>query len=274
MSRYKTQPGWLLLKDDRERALRKRALLNTARLAVGTRELKPLHVGDTVQVQNQVGNHPSRWDITGVIVEDRPFDQYIVKVHGSGRLTTRNRKFLRDITPYGSAPSLPSNPGSVCEPHPGRVQHPPVHLDQPQDPQVDSERLKTSDTESTHLEISSENQDQGTPAKPPQLDNKSPPQAEFRRSTRVSKPTDRLNIESFKGQSYDSEKLTACQSVTNNHLHPVRPDGGEGITGARQGHSTLGSLECPGNIQPWRPWAASTQVLSTAHSRQLGYLHS
>ena len=128
ISRYKAQPGWLLLKDDRERALRKRALLNSARLAVGTRELKPLQVGDTVQVQNQVGNHPSRWDITGLIVETRPFDQYIVKVHGSGRLTTQNRKFLRDITPYGSAPSRPANPGPVCEPHPGRVQIPPVHL--------------------------------------------------------------------------------------------------------------------------------------------------
>ena len=251
MSRYKAQPGWLLLKDDRERALRKRALLNSARLAVGTRELKPLQVGDTVQVQNQVGNHPSRWDITGLIVETRPFDQYIVKVHGSGRLTTRNRKFLRDITPYGSAPSRPAHPGPVCEPHPGRVQNPPIHLDQLQDHQVVSERLTTIDTESPPR---SETQNQETPAEPPRLDQDPLAQAEPRRSTRASKPPDRLNIESFKGQTYGSENPTACQSVTNNYLHPVRPGGGEGINGVRKGHMTLGSLECPGNIHPWRPW--------------------
>ena len=89
-----------MLQDDREKALRKRALRNTEKLSVGTKELVKLDVQDTVQVQNQVGNHPSRWDITGTVVEVRPYDQYIVRVHGSGRLTARNRKFLRKITPY------------------------------------------------------------------------------------------------------------------------------------------------------------------------------
>merc|ERR1712243_15646 len=100
----------LLLRDDRERALRKRALRNTERLMIGTRSLKGLQVHDCVQVQNQLGNHPSRWDITGEVVEVMPHDQYVVRIHGSGRLTRRNRKFLKKITPYCSTPCTLKRP--------------------------------------------------------------------------------------------------------------------------------------------------------------------
>ena len=119
LMRYKPQPQWLLLREDRERALRKRALQNTARLSVGTKQLVPLQLHDVVQVQNQVGNYPSRWDITGQIVEVKPFDQYVVKIHGSGRMTTRNRKFLRQIMPYGI--NISPNP-------PVNVPNPPVSV--------------------------------------------------------------------------------------------------------------------------------------------------
>ena len=44
----------------------------------------------------QIGNHPSRWDITGVMAEKKDFDQYVINVDGSGRLKLRNRK----ITPF------------------------------------------------------------------------------------------------------------------------------------------------------------------------------
>ena len=57
----------LKLKGDRENALRKRALRNMEKLEVGPRQMEKLEVHDTVQVQNQVGNHPSRLDITGII---------------------------------------------------------------------------------------------------------------------------------------------------------------------------------------------------------------
>merc|ERR1711983_680677 len=70
------------------------------KLDQNTRALPRLAVGDSVLVQNQVGNHPSKWDITGVVVEAREHDQYVVKVDGSGRMTLRNRKFLKKITPY------------------------------------------------------------------------------------------------------------------------------------------------------------------------------
>ena len=37
---------------------------------------------------------------TGVIVEIKPFQQYTVKIDGSGRVTLRNRKHLRKFTPF------------------------------------------------------------------------------------------------------------------------------------------------------------------------------
>ena len=92
LTRYKPQPQWLLLQEDREKALRKRALMNTKNLQHGTKLLVPLEVHDTVQVQNQVGNKPSRWDITGTVVEAKDHDQYVIRVQGSGRVTLRNRK--------------------------------------------------------------------------------------------------------------------------------------------------------------------------------------
>ena len=44
--------------------------------------------------------HGTRETLTGTVVETGNFDQYTVKVDGSGRLTKRNRRFLRPIQPY------------------------------------------------------------------------------------------------------------------------------------------------------------------------------
>ena len=60
--------------------------------------------GDKVFLQNLVGNHPRRWERTGTILECKEFDQYIVKVDGTGRMTLRNRKHLRSYTPIPRAP--------------------------------------------------------------------------------------------------------------------------------------------------------------------------
>ena len=68
-------------------------------LSEHTTKLRPLDVGMKVFIQNQVGNSPRRWDKTGTIMECKDFDQYVVKVDGTGRLTLRNRKFLRRLTP-------------------------------------------------------------------------------------------------------------------------------------------------------------------------------
>ena len=46
-----------------------------------------------------MGNHPNKWDKTGVVIEVRHYHQYVIRIDGSGRITLRNRKFLRKFTP-------------------------------------------------------------------------------------------------------------------------------------------------------------------------------
>nr|XP_012557549.2 uncharacterized protein K02A2.6-like [Hydra vulgaris] len=79
----------------KEEALRTRYAKTLESLQEHTRFLTPLHEGDSVFIQNQVGNHPKKWDRSGKVVECKENDQYIIKVEGTGRLTLRNRKYLR-----------------------------------------------------------------------------------------------------------------------------------------------------------------------------------
>ena len=97
--RYEPHPTWKETLLAREEALRNRHMKMAERLTEHTRRLPPLKVGDKVRIQNQTGPHPTKWDKTGTVIEVRQYDQYIVKVDGSGRATLRNRKFLRKYTP-------------------------------------------------------------------------------------------------------------------------------------------------------------------------------
>ena len=81
----------------REQALAVKFAQMERNLSEGTRNLPSLDIGDLVQIQNQRGNTPRRWNKSGKIVEKLDFDQYLVKVDGSGRLTRRNRRFLKKI---------------------------------------------------------------------------------------------------------------------------------------------------------------------------------
>ena len=74
-------------------------MANHERWRQHTRLLPPLSVGDHVRIQNQVGNHPNKWDKTGVVVVVRQYHQYVIRVDGSGRTTIRNRRFLRKYIP-------------------------------------------------------------------------------------------------------------------------------------------------------------------------------
>ena len=56
-----------------------------------------------MRVKNQTREKPTRWDNTGVLVEVKGFDQYVVKMDGTGRLSLRNRKFLRKFVLYGKS---------------------------------------------------------------------------------------------------------------------------------------------------------------------------
>lgn len=97
--KYKPHPTWQDTLIAREEALRNRHMRDAERLSEHTVQLPPLKVGDTVRIQNQTGQYPTKWDKTGIVVEVRQFDQYVVRVDGSGRVTLRNRKFLRKYTP-------------------------------------------------------------------------------------------------------------------------------------------------------------------------------
>ena len=64
-----------------------------------TKNLPPLKVGDYVQVQNQVGPKPNRWDKSGRVVKTHGHRQYSLQIDGSRRVTLRNRKFLKSVEP-------------------------------------------------------------------------------------------------------------------------------------------------------------------------------
>ena len=102
--RYKPHPTWSDTLAAREEALRNRHMKAAERWTEHTKRLPPLVVGDHVRIQNQTGPHPTKWDKTGIVIEVRQFNQYVVCVDGSGRITLRNRKFLRKYTPLQIQP--------------------------------------------------------------------------------------------------------------------------------------------------------------------------
>ena len=72
-----------------------------------TRDLEMLEVGTPVSIQNQSGNNPTKWDKTGVILENKPHSQVLIRVDGSRRVTTRNRRFIRQLDPRLRTPNSP-----------------------------------------------------------------------------------------------------------------------------------------------------------------------
>ena len=97
------------------RELRERGYAQLHGKNVDKRCLKPLSVGDIVLVQNQQGSQPTRWDRTGMVVETLGNRQYSIKMHDSGRLTLRNRRFLRKTQPLNPANRQPVSYATVCE---------------------------------------------------------------------------------------------------------------------------------------------------------------
>ena len=93
---------WRDLWKTKEETMRKKYDQTLAYLAEHSRPLPPLQLGDLVFIQNQTGSQPRKWDRTGTIVETKPHDQYQIKVSGTGRVTLRNRRFLRKIKEFPS----------------------------------------------------------------------------------------------------------------------------------------------------------------------------
>ena len=95
LSSSTVRPQWTDAWRQKELALRKRFIRWHENLGEHSKNLHPLRVGDRCFVQNQHGLHPKRWDRSGTVVEVLPHHQFMVKIDGSGRLTRRNRRFLR-----------------------------------------------------------------------------------------------------------------------------------------------------------------------------------
>ena len=108
-------PVWRQTWEQQEEALRLRFAKQVDDLRHNVRQLPPLVPGNRVLLQNQTGNHSKRWDRTGIVIEAKPYDQYVVKVDGSGRLTLRNRRFLRQIQDLTTAGRFPSSPGTYSQ---------------------------------------------------------------------------------------------------------------------------------------------------------------
>ena len=142
--KYLPHPTWRETLVAREEALRNRHQKTCEKLTEHTRCLPPLQVGDHVRVQNQSGPNPTKWDRTGVVVEVRQFDQYVVRTDGSGRVTLRNRRFLRKYVPVIPRESLMNRPGPVVTslPMPASM---PQNLKQPITGQLTPQTLVQSD---------------------------------------------------------------------------------------------------------------------------------
>ena len=119
---YKPHPEWIAAAQRRELILQKRNAKLVERYNRHTHNLCPLQAGDTVTIQNPLNR---RWNTTGKIISALPERQYKIRVDGSGRITLRNRRFLKKCnlkptpTPIPSAtlgPRIPSTNTTVTHP--------------------------------------------------------------------------------------------------------------------------------------------------------------
>jgi len=132
----------------KEHALKVRLARQVEKLEAGSHELTPLHVGDTVRIQNQTGNHPTKWDKTGTVVQVGDNDQCIVMVDGSRRLTLRNRRYLRKM--LAPAPSTHMQPPAALFSQPPLTQQPPA-THSPQPPTAQSLKPPVTQTPQPHV---------------------------------------------------------------------------------------------------------------------------
>ena len=95
----------------KEEALRARFIRTSEDINRHARYLPPLTAGVKCFVQNQTGQHAKKWHHTGTIMEALPHDKYAVRIDGSGRVTVRNRQFLKEYTPPSlTVPQIAYNP--------------------------------------------------------------------------------------------------------------------------------------------------------------------
>ena len=206
---YSPSDVWVDSRETRELALRNRFIRTSERWSSHTRDLKPLQPGMKVMIQNQhgAGKVSKKWDKTGVILENLGYNKYRVKVDGSGRVTDRNRQFLRQFTPVtsiqpGPRPEASYVPEPIVEPH-SDIAIDPQPVNQPQQPiQIIPNLPPEPQIPNTPEPVASPQQEPPTTPESPSF--VTPPTTPVapgppRRSTRVNlgKPPERLNYDKF-----------------------------------------------------------------------------
>ena len=158
-----------------------------------------------IQNQHGAGKIAKKWDKTGLVLENLGYNKYRIKVDGSGRVTDRNRQYLRKFTPVtsslpGPSPERHDIPEPVAEPayQPVTIPEPVVQPQQPVVPDISVEPAAPTTPRS---------------GQPPQIEPNSPSSPESpsfvtppttpvatgppRRSSRISKPPERWGYEKF-----------------------------------------------------------------------------
>ena len=113
--KYEPKQEWAMVREYRERALARRLDRDGARLEQYTKKQRVIPIGGSVAVQNQAGRFPNKWDKTGVVVENKDHDKVIIRMDGSRRLTTRNRKFVKQILSPRDLPEMIDIPSSPAQ---------------------------------------------------------------------------------------------------------------------------------------------------------------
>jgi transposase InsO family protein len=98
---YQLHRDWILSAEEREGlyAHRNQGLQDAYNRTA--HPLQPLATQTSVMVQTN-----GKWDKSGQVVEVLPHRQYRIKVDGSGRVTLRNRRFLRPIPSSSASPTM------------------------------------------------------------------------------------------------------------------------------------------------------------------------
>ena len=157
-----------------------------------------------IQNQHGAGKIAKRWDKTGLVLENMGYNKYRVKIDGSGRVTDRNRQYLRQFSPVtsqqpGPRPEPRYIPKPVVEPKYQPVFEPlPVSPPQQQVQIIPDTPVQTTPDQAAPSQPASPSTPESPSfVTPPSTPVTREPSLLPRRSTRISKPPDRWGYEKF-----------------------------------------------------------------------------
>ena len=107
---------WVIAANQREQAFSKRNREMMRSYNEHTRKMAELEIGQEVSIQES--NHHKIWLRFGTVV-DKDDRKYTIRVHGSGRVITRNRRFLKPLVIQSGTDDIiisadVSQPSDVC----------------------------------------------------------------------------------------------------------------------------------------------------------------